>query len=351
MASEKTKLFRSQMGGFNRDDVNRYIKETDLKHSEEVNSLRKQLDEIKGKIDALTEQCTSLEKANSNLVSENEIALKRADEAEVALSEKDSKIAELEKKADFYKSEAEAQINVMNGLKIENRRLASELESASTAEDSFAADEIARLTALNEEKDAIIVSLNDEIERVNAENIALAENSKVAVDNSGMGDISDTTSDAYKLETYNKISAQLGDILINANRSADEIVSSAHEKSKKIFIDAELECAKKKAEVFEQASSIRKKIARISDDVIAAVNENLGSSIDGCLKEISTCIDDMKYDIQTMMTKLSARSDEISEKLSYYKANATESVSNKVSEMDVEYSNLLSEYNGVSNND
>ena len=52
-----------------------------------------------------------------------------------------------------------------------------------------------------------------------------------------------------------------------------------------------------------------------------------------------------------MMSKLTTRSDEISEKLSYYKSNAAECVSQKVSEMDVEYSSLLSEYNGVDKND
>ena len=39
MNQKETKIFRSQIGGFNRDDVNNYIKETDLKHSSEVIAL------------------------------------------------------------------------------------------------------------------------------------------------------------------------------------------------------------------------------------------------------------------------------------------------------------------------
>lgn len=344
MAKGKTKLFRSQMNGFNRDDVNNYIKETDLKHSEEINALKLQLDELKAKVDELSAQCIGLEDANKTLVSDK-------DEALATLGEKDTKIAELEKKADFYKVEAEAQINVMNELKIENKRLAAELESASTSDASSLSDEIARLTALNEEKDTIIVSLNDEIERVNAENIALTERSKEAVANSRMGDVTDTTSNAYKLETYNKISSQLGDILINANRSADEIVSSAREKAKQLLVDTELECARKKAEAFENTQSIRARLASISDKIISSVNDDLGGSIDGCMKEIATCIDDMKYEIQTMMTKLTSRTDEINEKLSFYRSSATEGVNKKVAEMDMEYSNLLSDGCGDVNND
>ncbi|MBE6616755.1 MAG: hypothetical protein E7627_02245 [Ruminococcaceae bacterium] len=351
MSSETTKMFRTQMGGFNRDDVNNYIKETDLKHSEEISALRSQLDEIESKVNDLATQCIDLEEVSNSLISEKEAALKRADEAIEALSEKDKLIAELEKKADFYKSEAEAQINVMNELKIETKRLAAELESANNADTDSTADEIARLTALNEEKDAIIVSLNDEIERVNAENIALAESSKNAIANSRMGDITDTTSNAYKLDTYNKISAQLGDILINANRNADEIVSTARENANQILMEAELEGAKKKEDAILEAMSLREKIELISDEVVLAVNEDLTGSIEGCMKEISTCIDDMKYEIQTMMTKLSTRSDEINQKLSYYRANAAESVSKKVADMEFEYTNLLSDNSGDENND
>lgn len=335
MANAKTKMFRSQMGGFNRDDVNNYIKETDLKHSEEINALKEKIACLTENVNTLSERYAALEETSNAVITEK-------DEALAVILEKENEIAETEKKLDFYKGEAEAQINVMNELKIENKRLLAELESATENGSADLKDEIARLSSLNEEKDAIIVSLNDEIERVNAENIALAESSKVA-DEARMGDISDTSSNAYKLDTYNKISSQLGDILINANRNADQIVSSARNKSKQIINDTEIECNKRRSEAFENAMFIRERVARISENITRAVSDDLNVSVDSCIKEINTCIDDMKYEIQTMMTRLTSRSNEISEKLSYYRTNASDAVNQKMSELDLEYSKLFSD--------
>lgn len=335
MAKEKIKLFRSQMGGFNREDVNNYIKETDLKHAEEISSLTAKLDEITAKVDALTQQYAALEEANQKLTEEKDEAVLLAKEAEDALSAKNAEIADVTKKLDFYKSEAEAQINVMNNLKTENKRLAAELENSTSKSNSSLEEEIARLTSLSAEKDAIIVSLNDEIERVNAENIALSATSN-------MGDISDSSSPAYKLDMYNKISSQLGDILINANRSAEDIVSAARQRSEQMIADAEDECEKKKEAANSEAEFIRKRIAEISSNILSSVSGDLHGNIENCMKEISTCVDDMQYEIKTIMSKLSARSLEMNDKVVYYQNNATECVDKKLSEMDAEYSAVLS---------
>ncbi len=335
MAGKKAKMFRSQMGGFNKDDVNNYIKETDLKHAEEIDGLKSTIESIKADVASLTERCASLESANARLVSEKA-------EIDALLTEKDAQIADIAKKLDFYKSEAEAQINVMNNLKTENKRLASELEAAANNNTSSLDEEIARLTSLNNEKDTIIVSLNDELERVNAENIALSESVKANESKADMGDVNDRTSDAYKLDMYNKISSQLGDILINANRNADDIVSAAKADAERMIADTQVECDKKLEESTAEAKHTRERIAEISENIIASVSGDLHGNIENCMKEITTCIDDMQYEIKTLMTKLQSRSSEMNEKVAYYQNTASEGLDNKLGQMDSEYSAILS---------
>ena len=338
MAGKGAKMFRTQMGGFHKDDVNNYIKDIDIKHSEEIEKLTEKIAKLEAEIASYNEKCSALMEGNARLLEEKNNAEKTAMDAEAIISDKDAQIADISKKLDFYKTESEAQINVMNNLKTENKRLATELESASANASSGLNEELSRLAALNTEKDAIIVSLNDELERVNAENIALAEKSKVSDD---MGDVNDHTSDAYKLDMYNKISSQLGDILITANRNADDIVSAAKCDADKIIAEAQVECDRRLAESTAEANYTRERIAEISTNILASVSGELHGNIENCMKEITTCIDDMQYEVKTLMTKLSARSTEMNDKVAYYQNTATESVDQKLTEMDAEYSAVI----------
>lgn len=343
MAGKGAKMFRTQMGGFNKDDVNNYIKDTDLKHSLEIEKLTEKIAKLEAEIATVNEKCAALTEGNKLLVEEKNLAAEAVLEAEAAIADKNLQIADITKKLDFYKTESEAQINVMNNLKTENKRLAAELETASSNATSELSEEISRLTALNTEKDAIIVSLNDELERVNAENIVLSESSKVSED---MGDVNDHTSDAYKLDMYNKISSQLGDILINANRNADDIVTAAKQDADKIIADAQVECDRRLAESTAEANYTRERIAEISTNILASVSGELHGNIENCMKEITTCIDDMQYEIKTLMTKLSARSSEMNDKVAYYQNTATESVDQKLTEMDAEYGAVINRGEG-----
>ena len=50
----------------------------------------------------------------------------------------------------------------------------------------------------------------------------------------------------------------------------------------------------------------------------------------------------MQNEVKTLMTKLSARSTEMNDKVAYYQNTATESVDQKLTEMDAEYSAVIS---------
>ena len=60
MNDESARRFRTQLGGYHKEDVNRYIKETDLRHTEALEAARQAaacaqsaLDDANGRIAAL----------------------------------------------------------------------------------------------------------------------------------------------------------------------------------------------------------------------------------------------------------------------------------------------------------
>ena len=70
------KLFRSQIGGFNKEDVNNFIRDTDQKHTAE-------LEELNARIAALTETNNELSVSNEEI----SVKLSSAESASAAVSE------------------------------------------------------------------------------------------------------------------------------------------------------------------------------------------------------------------------------------------------------------------------
>ena len=65
-----SKLFRSAVGGFNREDVNKYIKETDERHIEEVETLKSEIANISNKLEETSLSLQSLTEKNSAMEGE-----------------------------------------------------------------------------------------------------------------------------------------------------------------------------------------------------------------------------------------------------------------------------------------
>jgi len=120
-----SKTFRSALGGYNREDVNAYIKETDLKHAAELEELKKALDAAKAESAGFA---ASVQAA----VLERDAARERAHADMIAAAEltkaKDGEIAELTKRLNLLKAETEAQVNVINSLREEKSALSAQID-------------------------------------------------------------------------------------------------------------------------------------------------------------------------------------------------------------------------------
>ena len=113
------KTFRSAIGGYNREDVNEYIKNSDLKYTAELDTLKKAVEEAKAEAEGFAA-------AVQTAIAERDGARERAHADMVAAAEltkaKDGEIADLTKRFNLLKAESDAQTNVINSLREEKRR-------------------------------------------------------------------------------------------------------------------------------------------------------------------------------------------------------------------------------------
>ena len=162
------------------------------------------------------------------------------------------------------------------------------------------------------------------------------------------GNVNEKGSDAYKLSMYDKISSQLGDILINANRSAEEIVREAKDEAEKLRADIHLECEQKreecdaviartKEETEEEASYIRERISQTATELLDNVSGDLHGSVENCVRELTTSITDIEYEIKTLLSKMNQRSDEMNSLIAYYQNGVLEEIKKKLAAMDEKY--------------
>lgn len=359
-----TKMFRSQIGGFNRDDVNNYIKETDLKHSAEIEALNQKIAELSEKADELNSLNDSLSQLEAKLaVAENErntlsVKLTAAEKASVIkaneLAEKEKELADTLKSVAFYKSESEAQIKVIAEKKDEIEALnKSHIKAMSDIQENLNAEK-RKCVTLEQEKKALI----SEQESLSAKFDELANALEAAKNFNENAD--DKNSPAYKVGMYDKISSQLGDILINANRNADALISSAKEESERILSEAEQECeqkrndcnemiAKTKAETDAEAMYIRKRLSQTANELLNSISSDLHTSIENCMREINTSFTDIRYEFKTLLSKIETRSGELNDRVDYYHSCLSEGIETKLAEMDGKYG--LSESKNGENTD
>ena len=320
MNKESTPMFRSALGGFNRDDVTNYIKETDQKHA-----------------DALAEVTALLEEAQRSyeeLSAKNEELSAKAEELQ---SEKDAlslKLDEVTAQRDEARKENEQSNKTFRDL-----RHQFDIAEANFRELSETSE--ARANEWAKEKEDLLRQI--------------AELREAAV--TPEYDPDDHSSPAYKLEMYDKISAQLGDILINANRNADDILEAARQEAETLRLDAETECSQKRAEcdaeicrirkeLEKEAKNLRNSLTSATASVLSDISADLHGNVENCIREMNTCITDMQYELQTMLVRIQKSTDEMNNRIGYYQSSAAEGIETKLAEMDRDFLDRITEMSG-----
>ncbi len=317
MNKETIPMFRSALGGFNRDDVANYIKETDQKHADALAEVTALLEEANRKNDELSAKNDELS-AQINDV--------RAEKDALTLQ-----FAEVTVQRDEARKENELAAETFRDLRYQLETAEAEIreltETSEARADEWAKEKEDLLRQIAELKDAAVKPEYDP---------------------------DDHSSPAYKLEMYDKISAQLGDILINANRNADDILDAARQEAETLRLDTETECSQKRAEcnaeiaglrieIAKEAAALRETLSAGAASMLSDIRTDLHSNVENCIREMNSCVTDMQYEIQTMLARIKKSSDEMNDRIGYYQSSASEGIETRLSEMDRDFSHRLSQ--------
>ena len=147
---------------------------------------------------------------------------------------------------------------------------------------------------------------------------------------------------------YDKISGQIGDILLNANRNADDILAAAREEADKLRSDAmeeanrigeeaQNQAMRTRTETEEEARYIRDRLSDTAGQLLSEISGDLHDNVGSCLREVDTCIAEMQSDMETILGTIKARYREMNDRILYYQNCVTDTVSEKLHNMDEKY--------------
>lgn len=256
MAEREEVRFRSVPGGFKKADVNKYIKETDLRHAEEMDALGDRLREAEDELASVKANVVRLEEEK----------------------------AELEKTRDEYKNER---------LMFEN-----DLTKARNEADRHS------LTIAEQEKK--IAALEAELAAVRAEKSGTQQSTAEKV-HSRLG--------LMKADA----SRPSEDIISTARETAQKMIQSAERECEAKRTECEATVAKIRRETEEQALYIREKLSKTAGAFLSNVGSDLNESIESCMREINSCVGDMESEVRTLLSKISTRSEEMNGRIAYYR--------------------------------
>ena len=187
------------------------------------------------------------------------------------------------------------------------------------------------MSALRESNDALKEEnsrLIDQVESLRAQLDAITVKLAEAEKESAREMESDEIKKSVK---YDQISAQIGDILINANSSADRIIATANAEATRIMTETE-----------DEATYIRSRLSDAADNMLTHISSELHSSTDHCIDELLTAIREMRDNTSSLLAEFEKRNREMREKVTYYQTSVTENIHRALSEMDQKYGIRLS---------
>ncbi len=267
MAEIKNVVFRSALGGYNKEDVNSYLIQMSGEFNEREEALRE-----------------------------------RAVNAEAETKELDEKISELSEAFESKKNELESEIEK---LKLENAELSERepvvMEISSSDNEQKLFEQEAVISRQFEE----IERLREETERLRAEKLEAEEQSAKCEEF------------AKKAQLYDKTSANIGDAIISARKTAEEIICAAKEEAAAIIEKAE-------KELYER----RRNLEESSADVFESIFSKLHAAAAENRKEVASASSYSAQLWEKAASEIRARNENVNTRLKNYEENLWKSIKN-----------------------
>jgi len=343
--------FRNALSGYNKDDVNAYIKEIDMQYSDKLAELQNQIASMQSEIDTLhTEQETLLTdaaKAAQNLQNAADCLMERdrqLAQRDTQIAEQELTIKDLQKRLEVCRAQTEAQTTVIEKLRVEKEKAEIDIASLKNSLEESNTRVTELTTELDNTREEAAVRVHEMEASVAAANARAEE--EIARFQSAFNE--DEDSAGYKCQMYDKISGQIGDILLGANRSADEILGSAREDAERLRSETaeemqrnreelQAEISKLRRETEQEAILIRERLSETAEKLLADISGELHTNIDNCIKELATCMTEVEYDAETMLQSMQKRCREMNDRIQFYQGCVQDSIEQKLQNMDQKY--------------
>ena len=119
-----------------------------------------------------------------------------------------------------------------------------------------------------------------------------------------------------------QLNLQVGGIIVNASRAADDMIKKAEETSRKLVSDSE-----------RMASDARVRVQGTLDQIINELKEVIQSGTDSCIREFRNYAEDITYSSKTLVNEIERKYDEMAGKINYYKDSLEESIAGRVGQL------------------
>ena len=142
---------------------------------------------------------------------------------------------------------------------------------------------------------------------------------------------------SLRLGQVGQISGQIGDILLGANRNADEILEKAQAEAEKLRSETAVEITQLKEATRQETDLLRNRFSETAQTMLADISGELHSNMENCIKELSTCMAEVEYDTDTILQTLQKRCVEMNDRIQYFQSCVQESISAKLTALDQKF--------------
>jgi len=345
---KQIKKFRNTIGGYNKEDVNAFIKEMDLQSSAVLAEKETALQKAADTEAALRSDLASLQNRCAELSETLTAAQTDTEKLKSDLAEKDTVIEDLQKRLGIFRAQTEAQTEALErtrGEKEKAEKAAENLQVRFAEERKALAERLAESAAELERCRTETEARVQELEAALLSEKARADE-EIARFQASFTEDEDST--GYKIRMYDKISGQIGDILLDANRNADEILSSAQEDAERIRTesaekmqkdrtDLQAELSRLREDAQKEAQCIRDRLSQTAETLLKDISGEMHINIDNCIKELAVCMTEVEYDAETMLQNMQKRCREMNDRIQYYQGCVQDSITAKLQDMNQKY--------------
>lgn len=284
--SKELVVFKNALNGYNREDVNNYISKMNNEFRKNEENYRANLNEQDNEICLLKDKISALEESVKNSTPNNGLI--------------DSLSQELQK----YRSSVSQQ--------------AKEIASLET--------EITNLMSLNQTCNDQITTLNQKLQDAVATINQYHTESKTFID---------------KAKLYDKMSSQIGDMIIAANSTAEETISNAKYEANEILAKANLEAGRivKNAEALLQETKL--KATEKANKLLNQLTQNSASMLESYNKDLAVSVSDTKNALSNVISDLHKKNASLDSRMSDIKNNLTQFLQGELAKIST--NNLKSE--------